>query len=514
MPINLLTNTSANSTIRSLDQAQKEMNTSLNRISSGLRVMSAKDDVAANAIIVKMSALLEGYKQAIINTGQAQSMLETANGGLSEMTKVLQRMKKLAIQASSSNLSSSDSAKINLEFQQLVLEADRLAKSTTFNSKTLISGQTTTKTNKAAMTGQLLGSGAGAGNGIASLAFDNDVMDAPYNLSYISTGTNVGNLTLKNLKTGFTETITLNDGAITAGTESYRFSASGATISLNNNFNKGAAGNFGNSAAVVNVDVVTAGTGVVTNNAATVNDNIYISSSQGYLGDITGTGQIVGSNFGGGNNLTLTLTATAGNFVATGVDLTTTGVKTVTLQRSVAVAGEPNRIDSLTVKFNVATVFDGNETAFTITLNQLLNTATTQQTTAKVANFSFQVGPSVASTDTISMALSSVTAYELNILGLDLVADPQTASARVSTALEMLSDRQAMVGAVYNRLTAAASNLSVATENFQAARAVLAETDVSSEMSIYVGKQILTQTAISMLAKNNETQNYVLYLLK
>lgn len=510
MPINLLTNTAANGTLRSLGAAQKDMYESQNRISSGLKVATARDNVAANAIITRMSTLLAGYKQAITNTAQANTMLETANGGLSEMTKTLQRMKELALQASSSNVSTGDKAKLNQEFQQLSAEADRLAQSTKFNGKTLLSGQTTNSTNRTTIGGALLGNGAGAGNGIASLQFDDGVQEGAYTLSYVSTGTNTGTLNLKNLQTGVQESVYLNNGAITAGTESYRFVASGATISLNQNFNKGQS--FGLDNTVVNVAAVTAGTGAVTANTANTNDNIVITGSTGYLGDIT-TAQVVGSNFAGGNNLTLTLAATGGAFVANGVDLSGTGAKTVTLQRSVAVAGAPNRIDSLTIRFNVGTAFDGNETAASLTLNQALNMVSTQQTSSNTASFTFQVGTTTASTDSISTTISSVTAARLGLSGLDLTLSPQTASAALDTALEMVSSQQANIGAVQNRLSAAASNLEVASENFKAARAVLAETDIGAEMSEYVRKQILTQTGVAMLGKNNETLTYVLRLL-
>jgi len=512
MPINLLTNTAANGTLRSLGAAQKDMYESQNRISSGLKVATARDNVAANAIITRMSTLLAGYKQAITNTAQANTMLETANGGLSEMTKTLQRMKELALQASSSNVSTGDKAKLNQEFQQLSAEADRLAQSTKFNGKTLLSGQTTNSTNRTTIGGALLGNGAGAGNGIASLQFDDGVQEGAYTLSYVSTGTNTGTLNLKNLQTGVQESVYLNNGAITAGTESYRFVASGATISLNQNFNKGQSFGLTDAALANTATIGVGGTGAITANTANCTyDSIAVLGSTGYLGDVN-TNQIALGNLGVPGNISLTLN-TAGTALTGNVDLSATGTKTVTLQRSVPVAGSPNRIDSLTIQFTVGTVFNGAEGASHLAMGELLNMVSTQQTSSNTASFTFQVGTTTASTDSISTTISSVTAARLGLSGLDLTLSPQTASAALDTALEMVSSQQANIGAVQNRLSAAASNLEVASENFKAARAVLAETDIGAEMSEYVRKQILTQTGVAMLGKNNETLTYVLRLL-
>ncbi|MBM9614846.1 flagellin FliC [Desulfobulbus rhabdoformis] len=123
-----------------LNKAHAQTNTSLNRLSSGSRINSAKDDAAGLAISDKMSALIQGLNQAMTNAGDGISLTQTADGALAESSDALQRMRELAVQSGNGIYNSSDRAAMNKEFSQLQEELARISEQTTFNGQQLLNG--------------------------------------------------------------------------------------------------------------------------------------------------------------------------------------------------------------------------------------------------------------------------------------------------------------------------------------------------------------------------------------
>lgn len=123
-----------------LDKAQAQANTSLNKLSSGFRINSAKDDAAGLAIADKMSSQVRGLNQAINNANDGISLTQTADGALSESSSALQRMRELAVQSSNGIYSSTDRAAMNKEFSQLQSELGRISEQTTFNGQQILNG--------------------------------------------------------------------------------------------------------------------------------------------------------------------------------------------------------------------------------------------------------------------------------------------------------------------------------------------------------------------------------------
>lgn len=128
---------------RNLSASQSSLNTSLQRLSSGLRVNSSKDDAAGLAIATRMDAQVRGMDVAIRNSNDAISFAQTAEGGLSKVTDALQRMRELAVQSVNGTNSASDRTNLDAEYQQLVSEVTRLGTATKFNG-TAVFGSTTT----------------------------------------------------------------------------------------------------------------------------------------------------------------------------------------------------------------------------------------------------------------------------------------------------------------------------------------------------------------------------------
>lgn len=125
---------------RNLATSQGALNKSMQRLSSGLRINSAKDDAAGLAISDRMTSQIRGLNQAARNANDGISLAQTAEGALQETTNMLQRMRELAVQASNDTNTSADRKSLNAEFANLLEEINRIATSTSFNGQTLLSG--------------------------------------------------------------------------------------------------------------------------------------------------------------------------------------------------------------------------------------------------------------------------------------------------------------------------------------------------------------------------------------
>jgi len=125
---------------RALARTSGEMSTALQRLSSGLRINSAKDDAAGLAISERLTAQVRGYNQAIRNAGDGISLAQTAEGGIEAITSSLQRMRELAVQAANYSNTDADRTAIQAEVSQLLSEVGRVATQTKFNGNALLNG--------------------------------------------------------------------------------------------------------------------------------------------------------------------------------------------------------------------------------------------------------------------------------------------------------------------------------------------------------------------------------------
>jgi flagellin len=134
------TNVASLTAQRSLAKSSGELATALQRLSSGLRINSAKDDAAGLAISERLTTQVRGYNQAIRNAGDGISLAQTAEGGMDAITNSLQRMRELAVQAANYSNTTADRTAINAEFSQLKTEIDRVSSQTKFNTRGLLDG--------------------------------------------------------------------------------------------------------------------------------------------------------------------------------------------------------------------------------------------------------------------------------------------------------------------------------------------------------------------------------------
>lgn len=180
MPLNIISNFAAQVAQRNLAMSDRGAAGSVAKISSGQRVIAAKDDAAALAIGSRLRAEVAAQQQASVNAGQAVSMLQIADGAMSQINDTLVRMKSLAVQAGSDQLGSTERGLIDLEFQQLSREIQRISEDTEFNGQSLINGGALSKLVQASDAGT---------NGISSISFDSSVRDeSVFQYSYNATG--------------------------------------------------------------------------------------------------------------------------------------------------------------------------------------------------------------------------------------------------------------------------------------------------------------------------------------
>ena len=146
MPQTINTNVSSLNAQRNLNTSQSSLATSMQRLSSGLRVNSAKDDAAGLAIAERMNAQVKGMNVAIRNANDGISMAQTAEGALGQVSDMLQRMRELAVQSMNATNGESDRANLDAEFQQLASEITRTIAGTQFNGLTILGADAGTLT--------------------------------------------------------------------------------------------------------------------------------------------------------------------------------------------------------------------------------------------------------------------------------------------------------------------------------------------------------------------------------
>ena len=140
------TNMSANIAANSMTRNERSMSSTMERLSTGLRINSAKDDAAGLAISSKMTSQINGLNQAVRNANDAISMIQVAEGAMKEVTNMFQRMRELAVQSISDSNTSADRTALNNEYKQLSQEVQRVAENTQWNGTNILDGARTQTT--------------------------------------------------------------------------------------------------------------------------------------------------------------------------------------------------------------------------------------------------------------------------------------------------------------------------------------------------------------------------------
>ncbi len=517
MSLNIISNYAANVAQRNLVMSDRDVTTSLTKLSSGQRVVSARDDAASMAIGSRLKAEVAAMRTANVNTAQAGSMLQIADGAMATISDILIRMKELSVQASSGQFSDLERGILDSEYQALLSEISRIANDTEYNGQSLIAGSATTASQLASalVTNTKLDSN---NDGFTSFTFENSVLDSAFQITFDAT-TNV--LTAVDIESGTSQSVTIDATAIAAqaagDNTSVSFNNLGLTIQLNTNF---VDADITTTASVVNQTSGTNGALIIAAGGITL-DSVNLLSTVG-IADL-GTAANVQVDINTGTNgtdgtVTLQVTGTGNDFTATAVDLTSTGAVTVTLTRDGLDAAGATVTDTIVLDIVVGTAANGNDeennnTALGNFNNVVFSAQTGDSTTT---SFTFKVGTGNSTFDSLTFVVNAASGSALSLTGtlISTAANAETASTAVSAAIDILNQSRADVGAAQNRLTFASNNLATAIENAEAARSNLLDLDVASEISNFTSKQILVQTGVAMLAQANQLPQNLLRLFQ
>ena len=490
MPQIINTNIASLTAQRALNSTQSELNVSLNRLSTGLRINSARDDAAGLAISNTFTSQVRGLNQAIRNANDGISLAQVAEGALAESTDILQRVRELSIQSANGTNSGTERAALQAEVSQLQQELNRIAETTSFGDRVLLDGSFGTESfqvgananetinvsignaratnigaNTVGINGTLDAVAAGAARAANTVVAGEDLT--------ISGTLGVGSVALDAGQTGDTIADLVNAGQASTGVTAT--ARTEATVS-----------------AVVAADytfTIGSRSGDTTSNTE-FEASITVSVADG--GDLSGLADAINAQAAAtgvtatSSGDTLSLVNAEGrdifieNVAGTGTSLSLTGSSGAAA--TVSAAGTDSATFGGTVNFESAS-------AFSVTSGATggLFTATTAQSSSLSAVASINIGTQSGAQSAISV---------------------------VDAAISFIDSTRASLGAIQNRLDSTISNLSSVSENVAAARSRIQDADFAAETASLTRNQILQQAGISVLAQANALPQQVLGLLQ
>ena len=504
-------NIAAMNTYNKLTANNAATSKSLEKLSSGLKINRAGDNAAGLAISEKMRAQIRGLDTASTNAQDGISLIQTAEGALTETHSILQRMRELAVQSSNDTNTSNDRNEIQKEIDELAKEITRIANTTEFNTQNLLNGgvqsgnlgdmkfhiganesqnlnfsikamdaktlgvtRDTATASVSAATDVTAASVSGAlGEGIvngASLSLTATVTAH----GTVGTAGDIGGVTYATAKNSNTlngYTLTVANGAA-VGSETAVIDSTAKTITLTIADASGAK----STAAQINTALNNALT------AAGINDVTF--NATGTVTDDTGTGSAA---IAGGAQDQVTLSLTDGTLTETTVvngNATSASFTDATKFKGL----------SITLDGNISSGVAGastTATAATITMASIRSTSASFLNGAKTADASVAAGIDVSTQSAANSAITSI-----------------------QTAIETVSAERAKMGAMQNRLEHTISNLDTSSENMSAAESRVRDVDMAKEMMEFQKNSILNQAATAMLAQANQQPQGVLQLLQ
>lgn len=554
------TNVSALNAQRNLEKTNSLMQTSLKRLSSGLRINSAKDDAAGLAISNRMGAQIRGLNQATRNANDGISVAQTAEGALQETTNILQRMRELAVQSANDSNTASDRASIQIEVDQLVSELDRIAETTTFNNRKILDGSAdafsfqvgananeTIDVSLVNARANALGSQAGITQSTGSrVSLLNDAAEAQ-NIGISETAANT------TVASGDVAVKVDGMSSVNIAAAAYGGSITSATV-----------------ADLENVNSVNYGGGIAKDIAARINDirelqeedtgagiegtyleGVYASAKTTFkMSDIGDQVQVDSQTEGAHVRDADYQYVGAGSITNGALQINGVDIGAVTFE-------DKDASGSLTTAINAKSDITGVEASITDD-GELMLTAEDGRdivldSTAAASNLLFAAGGAAATgsgtqvdftggfsnlritgavtvtaNDTLTLTGGAndtdagfTTLSETNVQATGSIANADVTTKAssntlinsVDSALKQVDDMRAQLGAVQNRLDSTISNLQSVSENVSASRSRTLDADFALETANLTKAQILQQAGVSMLAQANQLPQTALSLL-
>jgi flagellin len=568
MSNSIISNIAAQNAQGNIGRASNSASASISRLSSGNRITRASDDVAGLATGTALRTQVNTLRAALANASQGTSLLQVADGGLSQIVDILQRQRAIAAQASSGQLTDANRSLLNQEFSGLTAEIDRISSTTNFNGVGLLSGALGTRTGltrtnanaiAAVTAAPTLGGAAAVASTVSVQAFNTTTGTAV--LSNVLTGAAGGIQIVDSANTLLANTAYLTvDSSIYGSFSSFSYS--------NVTFGAVAAGSADLTATLNGVTYVGRVTGAATNGVVTLTNgtnNIRIG-----LGTVSFADQASTDNSRANIVNAFSTVSIARTYSVAGADFTGTslagvigtaanGVATARLNNGGAFSvgnfqyqGSTGAADTsiLTVQINgttfTSTSVKDNITAagtlqftdntgtqsFTINTTGLTNPIVNIRTSlTDRANFvsalnqgfaraggnglNFTVGSTTSDVINVNVgSSSSVAIFGGASLNVSNAGNATTAAAAIDKALTTVTSLRASVGALQSRFNFASNTIQSSIENQDSARSSLLDTDVSSESTAYSSAQVQLQAGIAVLAQANQLPQGLLKLIQ
>ncbi|MEL7449320.1 MAG: flagellin [Pseudomonadota bacterium] len=461
------TNVASLNAQRNLSKSQGMLSTSLQRLSTGLRINSAKDDAAGLAISERFTTQIRGLNQATRNANDGISLAQTAESALSELTNNLQRIRELAVQSANATNSASDRAALDSEVQQRIAEIDRIATQTSFNGVRVLDGS------------------------FGSAAFQVGANVGETINVNLSTGVRSGQLGQIAKSTGSVTGNALTDNGLTISVGGAAAVSVGASASASAADKAEAINSAGVAGLTVTASNSVDGAFTTVSGVATELYNLTINGENIYSSYDLGDGDLTGSDVAEQINLFSAETGVSASFNATSGDITlstTDGrdiVATETLGGS-ATGGIVN-----TVAGTTATTTRGE-----VTLSASENIVMTGEFA--------ELGLAA----TISLDATTLDSVDINT-----VSQAEDAINRIDAALSSVSTFRGELGAIQNRFESTIVNLQTVSENLSASRSRIMDADFAAETADLTKAQILQQAGVAMLSQANSQPQIALSLL-
>ena len=478
---------------RMLNVTTTQQSKATEKLSSGYKINRAADDAAGLSISEKMRKQIKGLDQASTNAQDGISAVQTAEGALTEVHSMLQRMNELATQAANGTNSESDRSSIQDEIDQLTTEIDRVAETTKFNETYLLKGNGKTSTVKiSAQDAGITGSLTGVGTGTA--VFKMDTLKYGQSITIGSKGYTIGT-TIADIRNTINGTGTINIGGTVGagsiitinGTEYTVAKTDGSDVDKTEN--RLAAKDI--AALIQDGDKVVVGTQTMVAMTETKKDGVgdndasVISANKAYklIADELRKASSIGADAGSEAKVDSTGSKTV-------------GAATITADAATAKAAG-----------------DANQTKTQVTF--IINEGSVKKNQG--LQMGLHVGADADETNKISFTIDTMNSAGLGVQGLNLVdktgAKATYAIDAISDAISKVSAQRSALGAVQNRLEHTINNLDNVVENTTSAESQIRDTDMAETMVEYSKNNILAQAGQSMLAQANQSNQGVLSLL-
>ena len=477
---------------RMLNVTTTQQSKATEKLSSGYKINRAADDAAGLSISEKMRKQIKGLDQASTNAQDGISAVQTAEGALTEVHSMLQRMNELATQAANGTNSSSDRSSIQDEIDQLTTEIDRVAETTKFNETYLLKGNGKTSTVKiAAQDAGIKGSLTGVGTGTA--VFKMDTLKYGQSITIGSKGYTIGT-TIADIRSAINGGTAINiGGTIAAGSiitiNGTEYTVAKDSTEVDRTENKLEAKEI--AALIQDGDKVVVGTQTMVAMTETTKDGVgdndasVISANKAYklIADELRKASSIGADAGSEAKVDSTGSKTV-------------GAATITADAATAKAAG-----------------DANQTKTQVTF--IINEGSVKKNQG--LQMGLHVGADADETNKISFTIDTMNSAGLGVQGLNLVdktgAKATYAIDAISDAISKVSAQRSALGAVQNRLEHTINNLDNVVENTTSAESQIRDTDMAETMVEYSKNNILAQAGQSMLAQANQSNQGVLSLL-